>query len=107
MAARLDSSGDTQSLSLTEIEIPSVSSDTPVNEPYVVSEISAFNYSQTRLLFVLGDENSSQPFNDKSNIYHNPPLIPGEQYTLFVRGFLPYIPSNPVRHIVIHSVMNM
>ena len=97
VAVRLESSGSTQSLSINATTIPSFSSDTPVNQPYVVSEMSAYNYLQNRRLFVLGDENSSRSFNDRSSTYHNSPLIPGEKYTLFVRGFLHYIPANPVR----------
>ena len=72
--------------------ISTYSSDIPVNIPYIVAEMSADTYLQSRRFFVLGDENGTRQLNDFPKLYRNGPLLAGSLYTLFVRAFVHPIP---------------
>ena len=58
----------------------------PVNQPYIVAEISSGNYDKARM-YVLGD-NASNVHNEIPK-YVNGPLSSDTRYTVFVWGFSP------------------
>lgn len=96
---RIDEGVTSQVQITQDMTVPpvSASTDPPANTPYVVAEMSAATYQNNRELFIIGDEGLTRDLNDFPQLYHNLPLLPGSSYTVFVRGFAPFIPPSRVR----------